>query len=145
LFDGDPELFGSYLTAVPEPFDVNSGFAGLVINYSAVHQAKSLSTTTTAEGTSINELQRVIMKAESETMTNNNERQYKRHKRQNELQITFKNDRTCSSVLVTVFEFKKIHRILKFAQSPRLREYVELNTNFRTNAKYDFEKIYTNL
>ncbi|KYN16525.1 hypothetical protein ALC57_11209, partial [Trachymyrmex cornetzi] len=34
----------------------------------------------------------------------------------------------------------KIHRILQFAQFPSLRDYIELNTKFRTMAKNDFEK-----
>ncbi|KYN17045.1 hypothetical protein ALC57_10681 [Trachymyrmex cornetzi] len=34
----------------------------------------------------------------------------------------------------------KIHRILQFTQSPWLRDYIELNTQFRTRARNDFEK-----
>ncbi|KYQ48819.1 hypothetical protein ALC60_12124, partial [Trachymyrmex zeteki] len=34
----------------------------------------------------------------------------------------------------------KVHRILQFAQAPWLRDYIELNTKFRTLAKNDFEK-----
>jgi len=45
LFNCDPKLFGSYLTAVPEPFDVNSRFAGPVIFIALYIVTKSLSTT----------------------------------------------------------------------------------------------------
>ena len=38
----------------------------------------------------------------------------------------------------------KIHRMLQFAQFPWLHDYIELNTQFRTRTKNDFEKICIN-
>jgi len=35
---------------------------------------------------------------------------------------------------------EKFHRVLQFSQSPWLRNYIELNTNFKTLAKNNFEK-----
>jgi len=46
----DSELFGSYLTAVPEPLDVNSRFARPVIFIALYTIAKSLSAITRREG-----------------------------------------------------------------------------------------------
>jgi len=51
---------------------------------------------------------------------------------------------TCSNVFVMVFggqaPLTKIHRISKFVQSPWLRDYIQLNTDFRTRTNNDFEK-----
>ena len=37
-------------------------------------------------------------------------------------------------------KLKRVHRILKFKESPWMAPYIELNTNLRKNAKTDFEK-----
>ena len=48
--------------------------------------------------------------------------------------------KTLKQYLDLGLRIKKIHRGTSFEEEPRLKSYIELNTNLRANAKNDFEK-----